>query len=290
MWTDQALYNMQYLGPPVVWGTQLLADNVSIIGPNAVAIASGVAFWMGADKFYTYDGRVNTLSCDLREYIYSNINQSQADQCFAATNEGFNEVWFFYCSANSLTVDSYVIYNYLEKIWYFGQLARSAWLDSGLRTYPIAATYVNNIVSHEAGIDDNSGLVPAAISSYITSAQFDIDDGDRFAFIWRMLPDLTFRNSTTGSNPSVTMYLQPLTNSGSGYTTPASVAGETTDGSAVIAGTVPAATAVSVDQYTGQVYVRVRGRQMSIKLACNTLGTQWQLGSPRIDIRPDGRK
>jgi hypothetical protein len=290
VWTDQALYSMQYLGPPIVWGTQILSDNISIISPNAAAMASGVTYWMGADKFYYYDGRVETLNCDLRSYIYSNINLSQADQCFASTNEGFNEVWFFYPSANSMTVDSYVVYNYLEKVWYFGSLARTAWLDSGLRAYPIAATYLNNIVNHESGVDDNSTGVPTAISSYITSAQFDIDDGDRFAFIWRMLPDLTFRNSTPETSPKVTMYLQPLVNSGSGYTTPASIAGPDAAGDAVVTGIVPAVTAVSVDQYTGQVYIRVRGRQMSIKITCNTLGTQWQLGSPRIDIRPDGRR
>lgn len=286
VWTDTAMYNMQYLGPPYVWGQQLIADNVSIISGNVCVVASNVVYWMGCDKFYMYDGRVQTLNCDLREYIYSNINQLQGEQFFASTNEGFNEVWFFYCSANSNTIDRYVVYNYLEKIWYYGTMERTAWLDSGLRTYPIAATYLNNIVYHEDGVDDNSTATPTAITSTITSSQFDIDDGDRFSFVYRLLPDLTFRGSTTGTSPSLTMYLQPLKNSGSGYTDPASVAGPNSDGSAVITGTVP----VNVDQYTGQVYIRIRDRQMSMKIVCNTLGTQWQMGSPRIDIRQDGRR
>jgi hypothetical protein len=286
VWTDSALYNMQYLGPPYVWGQQLIADNISIIGPNARATASNVVYWMGADKFYMYDGRVSTLNCDLRAHIYGNINLLQGDQFFACTNEGFNEVWFFYCSADSDTIDSYAIFNYVENVWYYGTMERSAWIDSGIRSYPIAATYVNNIVYHENGVDDNSGADPAAITSTITSSQFDIGDGDRFSFIYRVLPDLTFRNSTTGTSPSLTMYLQPLVNSGSGYTSPASVAGPNSNASAVVTGSVP----VTIDQYTGQVYIRIRGRQMSIKIVCDTLGTQWQLGSPRIDIRPDGRR
>ena len=289
IFTDQSVHNMQYLGPPAIWGTQLLADNSSIISPYAVAVASNVTYWMGADKFYYYDGRVNTLNCDLREYVYSNINQSQTEQCFAGTNEGFNEIWFFYPSKNSDVIDSYVVYNYLEKIWYFGSLGRTAWLDSGLRTYPMAATYVNNVVYHESGVDDNSGAAAAPINSYITSSQFDIGDGDSFAFIRRVLPDLTFRGSTA-ANPTVTMYLQPEQNSGSGYTDPASVAGTNPDGSAVVTSTFVPVTAAQVDKYTGQIYIRVRGRQMSIKVANNSLGTQWQLGSPRIHIRPDGRR
>jgi hypothetical protein len=152
--TDQALYSLQYLGPPFVWGTQLLGDNISIMGPSAVALASGVVYWMGVDKFYMYDGRVQTLNCDLRRYVFEDFNQDQAAQVFSGTNEGFNEVWWFYCSAGSTVVDKYVIYNYLEKIWYYGTLGRTAWLDTGLQPYPIAATYINNIVNHESGVDD----------------------------------------------------------------------------------------------------------------------------------------
>jgi hypothetical protein len=192
VWTDSAVYSLQYIGPPVVWSSQLLGDNISILSQNSVAQASGVVYWMGIDKFYVYDGRVNTLNCDLRRYVYQDINLGQAQQAFASTNEGFNEVWFFYCSSGSTVINRYVIYNYMEKVWYYGTMGRTAWLDSGLRDYPIAATYANNIVNHEYGLDDNTTGTPTGIEAYISSCEFDIDDGDKFGFVWRMLPDLTF--------------------------------------------------------------------------------------------------
>ena len=281
VWTDQALYSLQYLGPPYVWSTQLLADNISIAGPNAAAMASGITYWMGVDKFYKYDGRVQTLRCDLRQYIYSDINPLQYDQIFASTNEGFNEVWFFYCSANSNTIDKYVIYNYAEDIWQYGSMARTAWLDTGLRQYPLAATYSYNIVQHEYGVDDNETSTTLPIEATITSAQYDIGDGHNFAFVYRMIPDLTFRGSTGGTTPAVTMYLQGLNNSGSGITQSGN-AGVTYNGTAPLV--------INVDEYTGQVYIRIRGRQMQMKITSNTIGTQWQLGAPRIDVRPDGRR
>ena len=281
VFTDQALYALQYLGPPYVWGTQLLVDNVSIASPGAASIASGVTYWMGVDKFYKYDGRVQTLRCDLRQYIYSDISPSQFDQIVSGTNEGFNEVWWFYCSQNSTAIDKYVIYNYAEDLWYYGSMARTAWLDSGLRNYPIAATYSNNIVNHEFGVDDNQTATTQPIVASITSSQYDIGDGHNFAFVYRMLPDLTFRGSTAGTTPAVTMYLQGLNNSGSGVTQ---------SGNAGVAYSGQAPSVINVDQYTGQIYIRIRGRQMQMQLTSNTIGTQWQLGAPRIDIRPDGRR
>jgi hypothetical protein len=283
IWTDSSMYSLQYLGPPFVWGHQLLADNVSIAGPNASAIASGVVYWMGIDKFYKYDGRTNTLRCDLRQYIFQNINTSQAEQIFASTNEGFNEVWWFYCSANSTSVDKYVVYNYLEDAWYYGTMARSAWLDSGLRQFPIAATYTYNIVNQESGVNDNETGTELPINAYITSSEFDIGDGHNFGFVWRMLPDITFRGSETSPTPQVTMTLLPLQNSGSGYNVPPSVGG-------VDFGTVARIGTYTIEQFTGQINTRVRGRQMSLKVESDQLGTAWQLGAPRIDIRPDGRR
>ena len=282
VWTDSALYALQYLGAPDVWGSQLMGDNISIAGPNAMALASGVVYWMGIDKFYKYSGRVETLRCDLRQYIFDDFNSLQRAQVLAGTNEGFNEVWWFYCSDSSTTNDRYVVYNYSEDIWYYGTIARTAWIDSGLRSNPVGATYLGNLVNHEVGVDDNSTGTLVAIESYITSAEFDIDDGHNFSFIYRMLPDVTFRGSTAAS-PNATMYLLPMTNSGSGYNNPASVGGSN---SAVVTriATVP------IETFTGQVYTRVRGRQMSIKMESTGLGVQWQLGSPRIDIRPDGRR
>ena len=288
VWTDSTLYSLQYLGAPIVWGSQLLADNVSIAGPNASAVAANVVYWMGVDKFYKYDGQVQTLRCDLRQYIYSDINPQQYDQVYAGTNEGFNEIWWFYCSENSNTVDKYVVYNYLEDVWYYGSMARTAWLDTGLRNYPIAATYAGNIVNHEFGVDDGTLAVPVAIEASITSAQFDIDDGHNFAFAWRMLPDLTFRGSTDGTVPSLTMQLLPLKNSGSGYNVPKSVGGTSAD--ALQAVTATQTYPIDLDTYNGQINIRIRGRQMAMRIVSNQLGTQWQLGSPRIDLRADGRR
>jgi hypothetical protein len=279
--TDQAVYSLQYLGPPYVWGTQLLGDNISVLSPNCVALASGIVYWMGVDKFYMYDGRVQTLNCDLRRYVFGDLNQTQAQQVFAGTNEGFNEVWWFYCSANSTTVDKYVVYNYLEKLWYYGTLARTAWLDSGLLNFPIAATYLNNIVNQEDGVDDNSTATTAPIEAYISSSEFDIGDGHNFGYIWRVLPDLTFAESSLapdGSQPQVTLTLYPMTSSGSGAGTPAA------------ANVTKIAEYNITEEFTGIVYTRVRGRQMILKMSSNQIGTNWQMGAPRIDIRQDGRR
>lgn len=288
VWTDSTLYSLQYLGAPIVWGSQLLADNISIAGPNAAALAANVIYWMGVDKFYKYDGQVQTLRCDLRQYVYSDINPQQYDQVYAGTNEGFNEIWWFYCSETSDVVDKYVVYNYLEDVWYYGSMGRTAWLDTGLRNYPLAATYAGNIVNHESGVDDGTLAVPVAIEASITSAQFDIDDGHNFAFAWRMLPDLTFRGSTAGTAPSLTMQLLPLKNSGSGYNVPKSVGGTSADATQAV--TATQTYPIDLDTYTGQINIRIRGRQMAMRIASNQLGTQWQLGSPRLDLRADGRR
>jgi hypothetical protein len=282
LWTEVALYSVQYGGVPAVWRSELLGDNISIVSPSSASVASGVVYWMGIDKFYKYDGRVQTLRCDLRQYIFSDINYAQSEQFFSGTSEGFNEVWWFYCSANSTSIDKYVVYNYSEDIWYYGTMARTAWLDSGLRDYPLAATYSRNLVDHEQGVDDNETGTPAAIAASIGSSEFDIDDGHNFGFVWRVIPDLTFRNSTGDLTPQCTMTLIPLINSGSGYKNPRSTAGTSSAGIQRIA-------SVPVEEFTGQVYIRVRGRQMIFKVDSNQLGTTWQLGAPRIDIKSDGR-
>jgi len=289
VFTDSAIYSLQYLGLPAVWGSQILGDNVSIISPNAAVVASGRVFWMGVDKFYVYDGRVNTLNCDLRKYIYQDINLDQRQQIFCGTNEGFNEVWWFYCSENSNAIDRYVVYNYIENdgkggigVWYHGSLARTAWLDSGLSDYPIAATYSYNLVEHENGVDNDETGTVLPITAYISSSEFDIDDGDKFGFVWRMLPDVTFEGSTAAS-PSAVMTLIPMQDSGSGYNTPQSVAGSSS-------ATVTRTATVPIEQFTGQVYIRVRGRQMILKMESTDLGVFWQLGHPRFDIRLDGRR
>jgi hypothetical protein len=284
--TDSAAYSLQYLGPPYVWATQLMGDNVSIQGQNAIIIASGIVYWMGVDKFYMYDGRVQTLNCDLRRYVFQDFNTSQASQVFAGTNEGFNEIWWFYCSSGSTQVDRYVVYNYTEKIWYYGTMGRTAWLDSGLRDFPMATTYDSTAgtgltVYHESGLNDSATATTLPIDAYISSSEFDIGDGHNFGFVWRVLPDLTFEDSTnspTGAVPSVAMTLQGLANSGSGVTSTASQP------------VAKSSTYVITEQFTGQIYTRMRGRQMIFKISSNQINTAWQLGAPRIDIRPDGRR
>jgi hypothetical protein len=286
VFTDSSVYSLQYLGPPYVWASQLLGDNVSIFGQNAAVLASGVVYWMGVDKFYLYDGRVNTLNCDLRRFVFENINYNQNQQVFAGTNEGFNEVWWFYCSLNSTEIDRYVIYNYLEKIWYYGTMSRTAWLDSGLLNYPVAATYNTSagtglLINHESGLNDETTAEVLPLNAYISSSEFDIGDGHNFAFVWRVIPDLTFANSSdspTGVPATVTMTLQGLANSGSGVTNEV--------GQPVVKGSTYNIT----EEFTGQIYTRLRGRQMIFKVASNQVNTAWQLGAPRIDIRPDGRR
>ena len=286
VWTDSSVYSLQYQGAPIVWSTQIVGDNISIAGENAVAYANGVAYWMGVDKFYKYDGRTQTQTCDLRQYVFDNINKSQFSQVVAGTNEGFNEIWWFYCSGTSTTIDSYVVFNYMENqgqgAWYYGSMARTAWLDSGLRDYPIAATYESNIVNHEQGVDDNATGTTLPIEAFITSAEFDLDDGDRFGFVWRVLPDITFRGSTAPS-PQVTMYLKPMQNSGSGYNIPPSVGGENN-------ATVTRTATLPIEEFTGQIYTRVRGRQIAMEVRSTAQGVTWQLGSPRLDIKQDGRR
>ena len=281
-WTDAAVYSLQYLGGQAVWGAQVVGENISIASPNAVTFANGVAYWMGKDKFYMYDGTVQPLVCDLLRHVFSDYDTIQADQVFAGTNEEYHEIWWFYCSNGSSTVDKYVIYNYQDKIWYYGSLARTAWLDSGMRNFPLAATYTPNLVNHEEGIDDNQTGTTAAISAFITSAEFDLDDGHQFNFVWRVMPDITFDGSTIDA-PSATMTLFPLKNSGSGYNSPASVGGDDN-------GTITRSATVPVEKYTEQINTRVRGRQLSVKVASSASGVQWQLGTPRIDMRPDGRR
>ncbi len=351
IWTDSALFSMQYLGPPYIWGINLLMDNISIISPNAGIAVNDVVYWMGVDKFYMYSGRVETLPCTLRQYVYTDINTSQFSQIVCGTNEGYNEIWWFYPSADSIVNNRYVIYNHLERIWYYGTMDRTAWLDSpGLRQYPlgcfsVANTYLtsltlsssatilpvldassypntgtvtinseqitytskgdtslngcvrgvngttaashvgyspitfrvqNQVLFHEIGNDDVSQSPSLPIEAYIESSDFDISDGETFGYVWRMLPDLTFAGSTT-STPTVTLTVRPRQNSGSNYTNADSP-------------TVTRTATIPIQQFTGQVYTRVRGRQMAFRLDSNEKGVAWQMGAMRIDVKPDGRR
>lgn len=283
VWSDAAIYSMQYLGPPYVWGFQLLQDNISMMGPNASITINNVTYWMGADKFFVYSGRVETLPCSLWQYIFNDINKDQAYQVFAGSNERYSEIWWFYCSQNSNTIDKYVIYNYLERVWSYGTMQRSFWLDSPLRQYPMAADIANNrILYHEAAVDDVSGLTPVPIESYIQSSDFDIGDGHNFGFVWRILPDITF-NGSNSNQPKVTMTVRPRRNSGTNYG-PADTPDVQSDQNYTNVRNY------DVQLFDGQVYTRLRGRQMAFRITSTDLGVSWQLGTPRIDIRNDGRR
>jgi hypothetical protein len=282
VWTDSAIYSMQYLGPPFVWGFQILMDNISIISPNAAVTVNNVTYWMGTDKFYMYSGRVETLPCSIWQYIFNDINKDQGFQVFAGSNEGYSEIWWFYCSGTSNVIDKYVIYNYLDRVWYYGSMARTAWLDSPLRPYPMAADYERRILYHEAAVDDVAGSTPVPIDAYVQSSDFDIGDGHNFGFVWRILPDVNFNGSNT-NNPEVTMTVKPRQNSGAPY-------GESNSPKVISADNFTNIGVYNIQEFTGQVYTRLRGRQLAFRIESSGLGTAWQLGTPRIDIRNDGRR
>jgi hypothetical protein len=282
VWTDSALYSMQYLGAPYVWGFQVLMDNISVMSPNCMITVNNVTYWMGLEKFYMYSGRVETLPCSLRQYVFNNINKDQSYQVFAGANEGYNEVWWFYCSQGSTVVDQYVIYNYLDKVWYYGTMGRTAWIDVGSNPNPIAADYNSHLLYHEVGNDDVSGTTPVPIDAYVQSSDFDIGDGHNFGFVWRILPDVNFNGSNV-NEPSVTMTVKPRQNSGTPYGQADNPAVQSYDNYST-RGTY------NIQEFDGQVYTRLRGRQMSFRIESNTLGVSWQLGTPRIDIRNDGRR
>jgi len=366
IWTDSALFSMQYLGPPYVWGFNQLMGNTSIISPNAIASVNNQTFWMGTDKFYVYNGRVDTLPATLWQYVFNDINQAQAYQIVAGTNERYSEVWWMYPSLDSPVNNRYVVYNHLEQIWYYGNINRTAWLDSPLRPYPMGAfsvqnTYLdqaitatqtsitvingyaypnsgtllidseyidytghtqtdgntiancvrganspitntastaathlqysavtyyvpNQVMYHENGTDDGSLSVLKPIEAYVQSSDFDIGDGLNFGFVKRMLPDVTFDGSTV-SAPQLTISVRPRQNSGTNYgvgNSPTVVSGNNYSD--------PLVHNYLVQLFTGQVYTRIRGRQMALKVMSTDLGVAWQLGATRIDIRPDGRR
>jgi hypothetical protein len=312
VYTDSAIYSFQYLGAPYVWSNQILGDNISIASPNAVSVVNNVTYWMGTDKFYMYSGRVETLPCALRQYIYGNINLTETFQIHSGTNEGYNEIWWFYpsitgtnadgsngtgtASSPNVLIDRYVIFNHLERTWYYGTFngttvrPRTAWLDSPLRTEPMAAigftsdnTYTNGaVVYHETTVDNNETNTPVAIDSYVQSSDFDIGDGHNFGFVWRLIPDITFDGSSSAT-PTAYFTVRPRQNPGSNY-------GTSNNPSVASAQSYASTTTYNVQQFTQQVFVRIRGRQMAFRISSSDLGTQWQLGSPRIDVRPDGRR
>ena len=272
IWTDTALTSMRFIGPPFTFGLQQLASNITIAGPNSAVATEDFVFWMGDDNFYVYAGQTAQLPCTVKEKVFNDINLDQSDKIYGGVNSEFSEVFWFYPASGSVENDRYVVYNYLEKLWYFGTLARSAWLDRGTRPFPLA-TEGGYVYNQEFGHDDDG----SAMTSYIESAVMDIGDGDHFTCVRRVIPDLSFSGSTAISTPQATFTIkardfpgEDFANTGSGTSTRTQVS--------------------PVEEYTKQLYVRARGRSFALRVESNALGAKWRLGSPRVDIRQDGRR
>ena len=268
VFTDTSLYTMQYLGPPFTYGVKSISQNITVRGPKAAIAVDDNVFWMGQAEFYVYGGSVQRLPCTVRDYVFDDINEEQAEKIFAALNAENSEIWWFYPTADSVDNNRYVVYNYLEKVWYYGNLARSAWVDRGIFTRPIAASSDYYLYEHEQGFDDGSTSPASSIDAYIQSSPLDLADGEQFTFVKRMLPDFSFRDSTSDApTVDVTTQVKNYPN-----------------------GTYSRSTTSNIADTTEQVNLRLRGRQFSVKVESNDLGVGWRLGSLRYDIRPDGRK
>jgi hypothetical protein len=274
--TDISVHAMQYLGPPFTFGINMMAEGTTIAGPNAIVAVDDTVYWMGQTEFYVYNGSVQKLPCSVRDYVFSNFNSNQIEKVFCSTNTSFAEIWWFYPSANSNVLDRYVVYNYEQNIWYYGSIARSAWIDRGVFGLPIAAGLDGYLYYHESGFDDGSTSPATAINAYIESSPFDIADGNNFSFVGRLIPDITFRNSSATS-PSVVFTMKARNFPGGAYLQ---------DDNEIVTKT----SSTPVEQFTNQVYVRLRGRSMALRVESLTTGVGWRLGSPSIDIRPDGRR
>tara|TARA_R110002111_G_scaffold61158_4_gene101904 strand:- start:2281 stop:4149 length:1869 start_codon:yes stop_codon:yes gene_type:complete len=280
IWTDHSLHSLQFLGPPYTFGTALLGDNIRIAGPNTAISVNDVVFWMGQENFYMYDGRIQPIPCSVRQYVFKDINRNQSFKFHAGSLASQSEVWWYYCSASSEEIDSYVVYNYLEQTWYYGKLARTAWNDraAGQRSFPQAASTDQYLYDQEFGLDDGSQSPAVPVDAFVQSSDFDIGDGDQFMFIRRIIPDLNFSNSTAAA-PQVEFTMTARNYNGN-------VTGQGSDSGDVIRTSVIS----GQDNYTNQLFMRLRGRQMNLKVSSDTAGVDWRLGSPRLEMRPDGRR
>jgi len=280
IWTDHSLHSLQFLGPPYTFGTALLGDNIRIAGPNTAISVNDVVFWMGQENFYMYDGRIQPIPCSVRQYVFNDLNRNQSFKFHAGSLASQSEVWWYYCSESSEEIDSYVVYNYLEQTWYYGKLARTAWNDraAGQRSYPQAASTDQYLYDQEFGLDDGSTSPATPVDAFVQSSDFDIGDGDQFMFIRRIIPDLNFSTSTAAA-PEVEFTMTARNYNGN-------VTGQGTDSGDVIRSSVVS----GQDNYTNQLFMRLRGRQMNLKVSSDTTGVKWRLGSPRLEMRPDGRR
>ena len=274
VFTDRSLFSMRFIGPPFTFGLQELSKNITIRSPKSAIAVEDSVFWMGKDTFYVYTGgQTQQLPCTVRDKVFLDFNNTQGAKVFGAVNTQWTEVWWFYPSASSEENDKYVIYNYGNKTWYYGTLSRTAWHDRGIRKFPIAAGSPH-LFEHENGNDDDG----SAMTSSIESSQLDIGDGYQFSFIRQLIPDVSFNGSTSNTgNPNLTFTLQARNGPGSVY--------DTNSG-----GTSTRTAITPVEQFTDQIDVRLRGRSFNMKLESTDQGVSWRLGTPRIDIRPDGRQ
>lgn len=275
VFTDSTLHSLQYVGPPITFGLSMESDNISIVGPNAAVAAGSAVFWMGQGEFYAYNGVVSQLTCDVKDYVFSNINASQFEKVFCGVNPNFGEVWWFYPSANSTEVDRYVVYNYQQSLWYYGSMVRTAWTHRNTGVAPIACGTDGYVYAHETGTDDGSTSPASGITAYVESSGQDIGDGDQFAFIWRLIPDITFRNSA--GDPTVTFTIKSSNYPGADFSQ---------SNSRVISQTA----STPVEEFTDEVYIRIRGRSFAFKVESSDTGVAWRVGIPRADVRTDGRR
>ena len=282
VFTDVSVHALQYVGDPFTFGLQEVSSSVSIMGPNAMVAVGDIVFWMGKNEFYSYDGAVTQIPCDVKEYVFTGINVDQQQKVYAGHCSSFSEVWWFYPSNTVVggvmnkENDRYVVYNYEQRIWYYGTMARTAWQDRNVQSFPTAVSPDGYVYYHENGLNDGSANPPVALAPYIESSVIDIGDGDQFMFATRIIPDLTFRNSSSGS-PTATMTLKARNFPGGAYF-------------ASDIDPVTKTSSLSVEQFTNQLYVRLRGRSMSLRVESNQTNTAWRLGDPRLDLRTDGRK
>jgi hypothetical protein len=276
VWTDVSLHAMQYLGPPFTFGIDQISENTTIAGPLAVKAVDDMVFWMGVEEFYIYTGQIQKLPCSVRSYVFNDFNVSQQELVTAGLNSSFSEIWWFYPSSDAIEVDRYVVFNYEEKVWYYGTMTRTSWLDRGVNDYPLAANTDGYLYQHEFGLNDGTTTPASAISSYIQSSQLSIGEGEDFVFLSRLIPDMTF-DASTDAAASVNMTLETRNYPGGQYLQ--------TNASAVTqTATTP------VEQFTTVAYIRLRGRSFALKVDSNTTDIQWRLGSPRVEVRPDGRQ
>jgi hypothetical protein len=276
VFTDASVHALQYIGAPFTFGVQEVSSATSIISPNAMVAVGDIVFWMGKNEFYMYDGAVSQIPCDVKEYVFSGINMDQQIKVYAGHCSSFSEVWWFYPSEDSAENDKYVVYNYEQRVWYYGVMPRTGWADRSVLTFPISASPDGFIYYQESGLNDGSVSPPVALAPYIESSVIDMGDGDQFMFATRVIPDLTFRNSTNAS-PTATLTIKARNFPGGAYF-------------ASDSDPVTKTTSLPVEQFTNELYVRLRGRSMSLRVESNQTNTAWRLGDPRLDLRTDGRK